>query len=275
MTIEKMQNRPCWHILRSGNCRQLMNRNVQSKADYGFSLGELLLVVAIIAILASLFLPALTRTKERARRATCLGNERQFALAALIYANDYNHRLPVPGTDNYNPDDTHTAILSTISTTNLLRYASSLKSLDCPNLHAWMEQADWRNHLTYGVAIGYHYLGGHRGTPWDGGMQTTFRWVSPQTANEDPATKLIADLNVFCYSFTRVLSPHTGHGPVVHDNTYYRSYKGLMNETPGSIGGRGGNIALLDGSASWRPIKMMRPYKASQLWDTSGAYGYW
>jgi prepilin-type N-terminal cleavage/methylation domain-containing protein len=252
-----------------------MNRDLQSSLKNGFTLVELLIVVSIIAVLASLFLPALIGAKERARRAACLNNERQFVLAALLYANDNNHRLPVPGTDNYNPDDTHTAILSSNSATNLLRYVSTLKSLDCPNLHAWMEQVDWRNHLTYGLAIGYHYLGGHRGTPWDGGAQTTFRWTSPQTANEDPATKLVADLNVFCYSFTRVLAPHTSRGPLVHENSYYRSYMGPMNETPGSVGGQGGNIALLDGSASWRPMKKLRAYKASQLWDTSGAYGYW
>lgn len=53
-----------------------------------FTLIELLIVIAIIAILAALLLPVLTRAEERARATSCLNNLRQLTLAALTYAGD-------------------------------------------------------------------------------------------------------------------------------------------------------------------------------------------
>ena len=47
----------------------------------------------IFAILASLLLPALSSAKERARRAACLSNIRQFILATHLYAGDYQTLL--------------------------------------------------------------------------------------------------------------------------------------------------------------------------------------
>ncbi len=58
----------------------------------GFTLVELLVVVSIIAVLAALMLPALSRSKASARRADCLSNLRQMGFATQLYWEDNSGR---------------------------------------------------------------------------------------------------------------------------------------------------------------------------------------
>ncbi len=245
-------------------------------AVHGFTLIELLVVVAIIAILASLLLPALSSAKERSRRAACLNNVHQFILVSHLYAGDNEDKLPAAGTDARNKEDTHTPILSSETATNLLRYASPVKVLDCPNLARSFEKNDgWRVHPDYGIAIGYHYLGGHENTPWSPVGVGTNTWISPKTTSQDATAPLVADLNVYAYSYQRVLAPHTARGSAILDDRAFEENSGAYDLKPADIGGRGGNVGTADGAAGWKDIRAMRVYRASQMWEESGAYGYW
>ena len=56
----------------------------------GFTLIELLVVIAIIAILAAILFPVFAQAREKARQASCASNEKQIALACLMYIQDYD-----------------------------------------------------------------------------------------------------------------------------------------------------------------------------------------
>ena len=65
----------------------------QSNQRRGFTLLELLAVVATIAIVAALLFPVLNKAKIKAQRTTCLSNLRQLGHAWYMYKDDSNDRL--------------------------------------------------------------------------------------------------------------------------------------------------------------------------------------
>jgi prepilin-type N-terminal cleavage/methylation domain-containing protein/prepilin-type processing-associated H-X9-DG protein len=65
-------------------------------ARRGFTLVELLIVIAIIAVLIALLLPALTKARQEANTLACLSNLRQIGIAAAMYSSEFgNSTLPV------------------------------------------------------------------------------------------------------------------------------------------------------------------------------------
>ena len=59
-----------------------------------FTLTELLVVIAVIAILASLLFPALSKVKGKSNQIKCSGNMKQTGIAIQMYAQDYNGWVP-------------------------------------------------------------------------------------------------------------------------------------------------------------------------------------
>lgn len=77
-----------------------------SWTDKGFTLIELPVVIAIIAILAGLLLPALASAKAKARRTQCSSQLKQLGLGIQLFANDHSDMFPIAG---YQTDDLQAA----------------------------------------------------------------------------------------------------------------------------------------------------------------------
>ena len=82
-----------------GSSRRRLSSQKQSR---GFTLTELLVVMAILALLAATLLPALAGTKRNSKRAQCLSNLRQIYVGCSMYANDFNGWYPIVSIGAFN-----------------------------------------------------------------------------------------------------------------------------------------------------------------------------
>jgi len=217
-------------------------------------------VIAIIAILASLLLPALASAKEKARRSTCRSGLRQLGLAVQMYGNDNREKVPTGVRDD---GGEHTIWIGT-NTFNSIRQYSGTNMSTCPSLAGSFQYYE----APYGWVIGYSYNGGHK-TPWPG--QPGPAWVSPQKLTESPLLTLACDLNQWAEPSGGsgwVIAPHCPNGAALQNGTPFVWVKKLTTSL--QAGGKGGNILLLDGSVPWKNLKQTTNYAASQFGS-----GYW
>jgi hypothetical protein len=116
--------------------------------SFGFTLVELMFVVAVIAVLAGLLLPGISRSLSRAHQANCFGNHKQLALAWQMYVDDWQGRLVcnvddgdgvpqftnwVSGTKNNRDDIRNINLLVDASRSLLGKYIGNARVYKCPS----------------------------------------------------------------------------------------------------------------------------------------------
>lgn len=164
---------------------------------------QLLVVIAIIAILAGMLLPALNNARERGRSATCAGNLKQCGTAVLSYCNDYNDYIIVAQMARVMPDYNLTGATSDVGLQNspamicahlgyIPKPVEGSKSTvwTCPSGKA---ARDTYNRFvlgeTYGVAHGLLYSGEYSGSNSMGSGKAILPKISMRTR---PSSQLYA-----------------------------------------------------------------------------------
>ena len=84
---------------RSGR-RSRPEADKQAACRYGgFTVVELLVVVAIVGLLVALLVPSLSQARALARVSACLSNQKQIGIGIVLYAKDANNSLPLGRND--------------------------------------------------------------------------------------------------------------------------------------------------------------------------------
>jgi type II secretory pathway pseudopilin PulG len=229
-------------------------------------------VVAIIAILAALFLPALQNTKESARRAQCMNNLRQIFLMCSSYAADNDGWFPQGGNVNFPSKD---AWFFTRGGTNCSWFPKINRSPSsefqtvyrCPSLrsgrNASFNSFGW---------CSYVYLGGERYGLGGGGSY--YGWQPSQFFNgfkvtpkaelaDNPAQAAlimdnawVSNSTAYCYYFT--------------DTTCFPA---INHSNPDGTLAFGENIVFVDGHGEWVANPAQRPRRYGD--PTNGPFLHW
>ncbi len=149
----------------------------------GFTLVELLVVVAIIALLISILLPALNKAQKTARNVVCQANLRQYAIFGTAYGSDNQGLLPTNGSTSgngnvaqqyYTPETNDTLRWYERYWEHLGASGSDWSQVQCPIARRLLVSKGGAsfNNLDYSLNI---FVGGRRRFRGDTGAATKFK----------------------------------------------------------------------------------------------------
>ncbi len=118
-----------------------MKMNVQNRSEArlyrNFTLIELLIVIAIIAILAALLLPALSKARNRSLFIRCASNQKSIGQFVLFYSSDNNDYMP-PATKAVGLGEGMTMVLNIKSEHNTIAWVYAMGPY-------WKAKSTWMN----------------------------------------------------------------------------------------------------------------------------------
>ena len=220
----------------------------------------MLVVIAIIAVLAALLMPALQNAKESGRRIQCMGNLRQIYMMCVNYSTDNDGWFP-PGSSSSCPDKdiwfvtggstNHPSLYSPVGTngTWFPKISSRRDSLyqtlyRCPSIR-FGKLATYPN----GGHCSYMYFGG-RGT--DTSPQNEYGWLMNNYQNGFTRTPRLgiannAGQNAFIMDNTFLGVPH----PYTYFINTTSCYVAITHSSKDGLTANGGNIVFADGHGEW------------------------
>ena len=216
-----------------------------------FTLIELLIVIAIIAILAGMLLPALNAAREKARAIKCAGNLKQYGMAIAMYAHTYQDYLLIQNPVNHK--------------TGTIGYIYQWGGYIQTELMPKMRETDWKagrsinscpsRNKNYGAA-----LTGYEQEAISYAHNTLALGAQAQGANPDATHKMsrlkqpafyvgFCDSEVWCIGSSGVLAKGRWNGSKEYDYVSFRH-------------GNRSNAVFIDGHAA--PLSALRELRAGE-----------
>jgi prepilin-type N-terminal cleavage/methylation domain-containing protein len=244
----------------SNLCSRLKPERIPTQGKSAFTLIELLIVIAIIAILAAMLLPVLSKAVERGNRVSCVSNLHQQGLAFSMYCSDDNGKYPdlryapfttTPGTAvgvwPWDISTNFTDVMAQDGCTRNVFYCPSYAGFNCDrtwNFWSYPGNGPFR-------ILGYAYLipGAGQAASANGKSEVPY-WKTNNIAIPGqiiPASQEVVIDEVvrdqITHSFTQLsIGEFAGLNPPIIQRT---------SHLDGTLAA-GGNILFEDGHAAWR-----------------------
>ena len=219
-----------------------------------FTLIELLIVVAVIALLLAISLPCLSKVRQRARRMVCLNNIHQGLLISSMYSADADQFLPLGNTiDKKNPqyNDSWDAgdqlyLFNAVTLEALSQsYGASERLATCSSAEQYLKDSKTllmslpsTHAVTERMLLGWIYWG-NRGDWFDSELGK--KYITPKRIGDKSTSKTL--ITCFCLSD---IGGKEGRWYAPHTTGQFQTGIGKMEYYPDGLA-----TGYLDGSAGF------------------------